>query len=498
MTDIILIQPPLSRKERYGVLSSGGSCLPPFGLAWLAAVLREEGYSVSIIDSEAELLSCKEVVSRVLAENPSVVGITGTTISVSRAGDVAHALREQSFSRPIILGGPHVTAVPEATLRTFSSFDVAVTGEGEKTIVQLMKVLTSLRNTFAADEHFLKDSMDEALKGVKGIAFIGANDHYIETPPQEYLSQDELNDLPLPAFDLLPPLNSVYQPSALRSHRLPSSSLITTRGCGGKCTFCDNTVFGNRTRSFSSDYILKMVDVLVRRYGVRDITFYDDNFVVNKKRLKEFCSALKENHPQLSWSCNARVDVINDELVDLVKAAGCWQMSVGIESGDQSILDRECKGITIEQVTKAVHLLHKARIKTKGFFMIGHPGETEETVQKTIDFALQLPLDDFQMSFLTPFPGTCIYKNASQWGELTENWDSMNMWTPVFIPRGFTRERLIELQSKALRSFYFRPSIVFRYFLTCVRTPSVTGAIFRGALSLLKGVFSSRREGIDS
>jgi radical SAM superfamily enzyme YgiQ (UPF0313 family) len=491
MKDMILIQPPLSRKERYGVLSSSGSCLPPFGLAWLGAVLEEDGFTVSVIDSEALLLDCNEVVKQVLLESPSVVGLTGSTISIGRAGKVAAQLRSAGYQGFILLGGPHVTACPEDTIRRFPDFNILVIGEGEKTLRELFPLLIE-----ASKEDSVK--LNDRIKAVRGIAFIDEENKFIKTEVREYLSPEELGQLPLPSFKLLPPLDSAYQPSALRSHRLPSSSLITTRGCGGKCTFCDNSVFGTRVRGFPANYIIEMVRRFVEDYGIKDITFYDDNFLVNKKRLKEFCALLKNDFPQVSWSCNARVDVITEELVTLVKENGCWQMSVGIESGVQDILDVEYKGITLQQVEKAVNLLHKHGIKTKGFFMIGHPGETEESVQKTIDFALSLPLDDFQMSFLTPFPGTCIYHNASSYGELSVNWDEMNMWTPVFVPFGFTRQRLIELQSSALRKFYFRPRIVLRYLWTCIRTPSLAGAVFRGGLSLLKGVFSSKRSGVDS
>jgi len=513
MQHLILVQPPLSKKERYGVLSSGGSCLPPFGLAWLASVLVEDGYKVSIIDSEALVLTPEEVVKTIIEKDPSVVGFTATTISVNRSYNVAKMLKEAGYKGQVLIGGPHVTAVPEDTLRKFPIFDLAVLGEGEKTIRELFPLLLDNKSRLQeklTEQSDLSDdkpvdsdieqsgllstnSLSAAIKAIKGIAFIDETGSFVRNPDREYLSKDELAKMPLPAFELLPPLDSAYQPSALRSHRLPSSSLITTRGCGGKCTFCDNTVFGTRIRSFSAEYIIEMVRILVEKYGIRDITFYDDNFVVNKKRLKEFCALLKENFPDLSWSCNARVDVITEELVSLVKEHGCWQMSVGIESGVQEILDVECKGITIEQVKKAVGLLNKYGIKTKGFFMIGHPNETEETIKKTIDFALSLPLDDFQMSFLTPFPGTCIYKNIEQWGVLDAKWDEMNMWTPVFIPFGLTRDRLITLQASALRKFYFRPRIILRYLKTCILTPSVAGAVFRGGLSLLKGVFSSRR-----
>ena len=478
MIDLLLVQPPLSREERYGVLSAGGSSLPPFGLAWLAATAREMGHSVAILDGEVEGLGESGTVERILSIKARLVGFTATTISIGRAGNIAKGLKEKGFDGKILIGGAHVTAVPEKTLSTYEAFDLAVLGEGEATLRELLPRLLD----------------DKDISEVKGLA-IRQEQGVKRTPPRPFLELSELAALPLPAFDLLPPLTKAYQPSALRTHRLPSCSLVTTRGCGGQCTFCDNTVFGRRIRAFPAEYITEMVARLVKDYGVRDLTFYDDNFVVNRKRLKHFCSLLKKEKFDLTWSCNARVDVITEELIETVKTAGCWQMSVGIESGDQGILDEECKGITLQQVRKAVNLLANNGIRTKGFFMVGHPGETVETAEKTIRFALELPLDDFQMSFLTPFPGTCIYHEVDKWGTLTENWEEMNMWTPVFIPNGMTREELVQLQSKAMRSFYLRPRIMWRYLMTCLTKPSVIGAVFRGGMALLGGIFSHERAG---
>jgi len=483
--DIVLVQPPLTRQERYGVLSAGGSCLPPFGLAWLAAVARRDGFRPAIIDAEAEGLGVDATVERILASGAPIVGLTATTISAGRAGTVAAALRDRGFDGILLLGGAHVTAVPEPTLAAYEAFDGAVLGEGEATLAELLPLL-------------LGDSVGkgrDALPSVPGLAVRRPDGTVVRTGERSFLGTDELAALPLPAFDLLPRLDVAYQPSALRTNRLPSSSLVTTRGCGGQCTFCDNTVFGRRIRSFSAEYVIEMVDMLVTDYGVRDLTVYDDNFVVNRKRLAEFCRLLRARGHDVSWSCNARVDVIDDDLVAQIKDAGCWQISVGIESGVQEILDRECKGVTLQQVRRALSILHGRGIRTKGFFMIGHPGETVATADQTLAFALELPLDDFQMSFLTPFPGTCLYHAAAQWGTLDERWDEMNMWTPVFVPHGMTRDQLVTLQRRAMRRFYFRPRVMARYLWTCLTKPAVVGAVLRGGLALLRGVFSSERAG---
>lgn len=481
MLDLVLVQPPLSRRDRYGVLAASGSSLPPFGLAWLAAVARADGYRVAILDAEAEGLGTASTVARLLDLGAAVVGLTATTISIGHAAAVAAGLSSAGYGGTVIVGGAHVTAAPEATMRTWPAFDLAVLGEGEATLRELLPLL-------------LDGGSHERLSRVPGLLLRGADGALSRTAERPFLSQDELSALPLPAWDLLPSLTRVYQPSALRTHRSPSSSLVTSRGCFGRCTFCDNTVFGCKVRSFPASYVADMVERLVADYGVRDLTMYDDNFVVNRKRLTEFCDLLRQRHLDVTWSCNARVDVIDEKLAAQVKAAGCWQMSVGIESGSQEILDRECKGETLDQVRRAVGILHRQGIRTKGFFMVGHPGETEETARATLDLALELPLDDFQMSFLTPFPGTAIHAEVDRWGTLDERWDAMNMWTPVFVPHGMTAERLVELQQRAMRRFYFRPRIMLRYLAEVLRHPGRVGAVLRGGLSLVRALVTRKRD----
>lgn len=481
MLDLVLVQPPLSRRDRYGVLAAGGSSLPPFGLAWLAAVARADGYRVAIVDAEAEGLGTASTVARLMELGAPVVGLTATTISIGHAAAVAADLRAAGYAGSVIVGGAHVTAAPEATLGAWPAFDLAVLGEGEATLRELMPLL-------------LDGGSRDRCGSVAGLLLRDGDGGLRRTAERPFLSESELAALPLPAWDLLPSLTRVYQPSALRTHRSPSSSLVTSRGCFGRCTFCDNTVFGCRVRSFPASYVADMVERLVTDYGVRDLTMYDDNFVVNRKRLTEFCDLLRTRNLDITWSCNARVDVIDERLAAQVTEAGCWQMSVGIESGSQEILDRECKGETLEQVRRAVGILHDHGIRTKGFFMVGHPGETEETARATIDLALELPLDDFQMSFLTPFPGTAIHAEVDRWGTLDERWDAMNMWTPVFVPHGMTAERLVELQQQAMRRFYFRPRIVARYLVDTLLHPGRIGAVVRGALSLVRALMTRERD----
>ncbi|MBI4864349.1 MAG: cobalamin B12-binding domain-containing protein [Candidatus Riflebacteria bacterium] len=471
----VLVNPPITLQERYGKLSAAGSSLPPFALMGLASYARENGFESAIVDAEALRLTVDETVEAIVALDPWVVGFTATTLSVGRAAEVAEKLKEARPDLPTVIGGPHFTALPEPTLSLYRQFDVGAFGEGEETWREL---LTGLRSGDGSSD----------LAKIDGLV-LRQGPAVVRTRPRAPI--EPLDRLPLPAWDLLPELNRHYQPSALRQHRSPTSALVTTRGCFGSCTFCYNSVFGRRVRAFSAGYVLRMVRHLVERFGVRDITFYDDNFVHPRQRLRELFSMVRAEGIDLTWSANSRVDVVDRELLTTMRESGCWQLSWGIESGDQRILDHEAKHITIEQVRRALDWSHRAGIRNKGFFIIGHPMETPETIAKTIELALQLPLDDFQMSFLTPFPGTQVFAQASQYGTMTEDWDRMNMWTPVFVPNGLTEDDLVSWQKTAIRRFYFRPRIVLGY-LAKLDSLARWRAFARGALAVLGALLPGR------
>ena len=473
----VLVNPPVSLQERYGRLATAGSSLPPFALMWLAAAARNQGFDSAIVDAEAEILGPDETAKRILDLNPSAVGFTASTLSIDKAAAVAKLIKEASPRTPCVIGGPHFNAAPFKTLELFPDFDMGAIGEGEDTWVDLL-------NCFQAGDD---------LRKVKGM-LLRQDGTVVQTLPRPI--EEDMDRIPMPAWDLLPDLTSHYQPSAMRQHRSPASSLVTTRGCFGKCNFCDTSVFGQRVRGFSADYVFEMIRYLVEQHGVRYITFYDDNFAHQKNRLRKLMDKLKDAAYDLTFSVNSRVDVVNPETLGLLAESGCWQISWGIESGSQEILDKTAKHVTVEQIRKALAWSHEAGINNKGFFIMGHAGETLQSIQETIDLALELPLDDFQMSFMTPFPGTEIHTNLDQYGVMDENWKDMNMWTPVFVPHGLTKADLIRWQKTAIRKFYFRPHIIMNY-LKSIDSLARFQALSRGFITVLKALILTD-EGIGS
>lgn len=473
MKKVILINPPLTMEERYGVLAKAGSKLPPLGLCNLAAVVREAQIDVTVVDAPASEYDIKETFEIIEDYNPDLIGITAVTVSINNAAQLAEYIKKKRPQSSIILGGPHVTAIPEETLKRFPEFDIAVVGEGEETFLELVNKWDRLKD----------------LKKIKGLAF-RENGEVILSPPRPFI--DNLDRLPLPTWDLLPDFPRVYSQSAMRSYRHPSTSLITSRGCYGKCTFCDNSVFGRKIRFHSAEYVINIIKHLIDRYGIKEISFYDDNFVVFEKRISKICKTIIDEKIDITWSCDARVDIVKSpEVLKMLKKAGCWQICYGIESGNQQILDEEKKNISIEQVRQVVDWSANAGLKIKGFFMMGHPLETEHTLDETIEFAKELPLTNAHVTFLTPFPGSELHKTAQSYGTFDDDWKKMNMWTSVFVPYGLSKKVLQKYKNRFFREFYLRPRIILTY-LKNIRRPRQLLSLIKGFVTLVKSQVKSR------
>ena len=466
MTDIVFTRTLLTQEQMYGDLAGIGASEPSLGLCYLSAQVREKGFRVKIIDALAEGLTNEKLADQILQMNPKYVGISSVTISIYDAASVAEIVKEKNSNIKIIVGGAHMTAVPFETMEQFPQIDIGVIGEGEVTIVELMKALDN--NT--------------KLDNVSGIVFRN-NGRLKVTGQREFIN--DLDLLPMPAWDLLPPM-SFYSPPAWSLNKSNAGLLVTSRGCANNCTFCDRSAFGRRYRSHSAGYVMKMIRHLYDNYNIRHFRINDDNFILFKKRLYEICDILIKNGPKISWSCFARVDGVNPELLKLMKQAGCWQISYGVETACQEIHNIEKKNITIEQIEKAIIWTHRAGIKTIAFCMIGHPLETTQTIRKTINFVKRLPLDDFKMMYITPYPGTELYRDAEKYGTINRDWRMLNSYQePPFVPYGLTKEQIVVYRNKAFKEFYLQPRIILSYLLY-IRNRKQLTAIIKGVLSLLK------------
>jgi len=433
---IVLVNPPMQIEKVYGSFSEWAGISPPTGLCYIAALIRKHGYDVSILDAEALHLGLEATTEAVLQLKPDIVGIACKTLWVVNAHRVAQALKEKMPGLLIVAGGNHVTALPERSLKEFPAFDMLVIGEGEITFLELLN----------------KINAGEDLYNVPGLAFRHNGEAHI-APARERIRN--LDELPFPAYDLLPELKTHYWPSLNNVKRFPAFSLVTSRGCPGQCTFCDRKVFGNRVTGHSPEYIVSMIKELYHKYGMRYLLFDDDNLLLNKKRLFRTFELLKKEGLDIPFSCQSRVDTIDEEMLNFLKKSGCKQILYGIESGSQKILDAMKKHITVDRVREAVKLTKKAGIEAQGFFIVGYPGETEETLKDTVKLIKKCRFDDIATFFFTPLPGSEIYQNVDKYGTYIEDWEKMNaMDEIIFVPATITKDKLKEGSIRAYDSCY--------------------------------------------
>jgi len=466
MLDLLLLNPPLSGRERYGNLAIGGSYMPPLGLAQLAAVARENGYSVEILDAEALGYSIKQTVNHIVNAAPRYLGITSTTIAIYKAGEIAEQVKKRlGKDTVIILGGAHISAVSKITMEIFSGFDIGVLGEGEETLAELLDALDKGKDT----------------NNIQGL-IIRKDADIVITPPRPFMK--DLDRLPLPAWDIIDGLTKYYKPSVFGFKKLPITSLVTSRGCPGKCSFCNQGPWGKMYREFSAERVMEMMRILYYEYGIRDIAIYDGLFGVNRKRLTKLCNLLVKENWDLVWSANARVDMVNPKMLKMVKEAGCWSLAYGIESGAPSVLRFIQKYTTPEQILTALKWTKDAGMVAKGYIMYGTPTETEETMKETLELILKADLDLLTVNHFTPFPGTLDYTRAKDYGTFNDDWRHLNEHQIVFIPRGLTAERIEDYIRKTTWGFYMRPRII-RDFLKRFRDQKSALLLSKGALAFL-------------
>ncbi len=364
---------------------------PPLGLAYLAAVLERAGHTIAVFDlglsPDSELA---EDVRRVAAYAPDLVGLTAMTNTWYNAVALAHALKA-ALACPIVVGGPHATVFPERVAQE-PAIDYVVVGEGEETLLELVTLLERTGMAPTAD----------ALGAVRGLCFVRAG-ALVKTAERPLIR--DLDALPFPArhlFDLA--AYPLYTPDRQRM-----LTVLTSRGCPYNCSYCFKGIVGRTYRQRSPENLIAELCSLIDAYGVRNFYFIDDLFTLDSKRLAVFAEQVIARRLDIRWQCLARVDRVTPELLQLMYRAGCRQLHYGVESADQAILDRIGKRITPAMVRQAVGWTRAARIRSKGYFMLGLPGDTEETMAKTIAFAAELELDEAMFSLTTPFPGTQLW-----------------------------------------------------------------------------------------
>lgn len=447
---------------------SFGTVSPPVGLLYLGTVTKVSGRDTVIIDAASLNYSIKTTVDAILNEKPDYLALTAVTLTIAESAKIAEEIKIALPNIIIIIGGHHLTALPEETMNKYPQFDFGVIGEGEITIIELFDELDLKRTN---------------LNLVNGIIYRENNQLKI-TPPRERIKN--LDSLPLPDWSLLPNLVRIYSPPPHVVEVFPSIGFNSSRGCPGKCIFCSNSVFKNKLSYLSANRLFEIVNQLHKEYGIKEIWLGEDNFLIYKKRLFEFSKLLIDNNLKMSFVCSGRIDNVKskDELI-LMKKAGFRQIWYGIESGDQRILDILQKEITLEEIHKIVNWTHEVGIEPCGYFIFGAPGETEETLNKTLNLSLNLNLQAAHASFMIPFPGSTLYNNYNQYGVFYG--DNLDMYKPSFIPTGLDQKTLVKYFKNFYRKFYLRPRIILIY-IRRLKNPHNIIPIFKGFLELIKNI----------
>ncbi|MDO8528350.1 MAG: radical SAM protein [Nanoarchaeota archaeon] len=435
---VLLIQPNYRRIYAYAKNKEITPIFPPFGLAYIAAVLKKNNIPVKILESNVFDLNHEQIKKEIEEYNPNIVGITSTTSMIEEAHEIALLCDEKI---KVIIGGVHASSLPEETLEKFERFDFLVRGEGEFAMLELVQ--------------------KKPLEKIKGLSY-RKNGKIKHNAPRELNNQ--LDELPFPSRELLP-MDKYFSAGAKQT---PSDYILSSRGCPYQCIFCaDHLVHGRKFRFRSPENIIKEVEELHKR-GVKDWDFIDDNFTLINERVEKFCDLMiqKGLNKKMSWRCanGIRVDRITLELLKKMKEAGCYMVSLGIESGNEEILRNMKKDINLEKVRMAVKWCNEVGIETRGLFMFGNLGENEKTMQDTIDFAKSLNLDTASFHITIPFPNTEYWNIVKKEGEIyPKNYRDYIAYGNVIFKHGELNEKtLLKMQTKAFKEFYFRPKIVFK------------------------------------
>jgi anaerobic magnesium-protoporphyrin IX monomethyl ester cyclase len=448
-------------KPKYGV--------PPMGILHIAAELRRRGVEAHVLDAEIEGLTVEEMVSRILDVDPDLVGFSIMTPQLHAALEASVLLKQARPSLPLVLGGAHISSTHEDTFEFADCFDFAVYGEGELTMIEVVERLAEGK------------SLPGCLEGINGVIYRREDGTVVRNPPRAWVRD----------LDTLVPID--YDVLDIHKYRIPTLpgppvvGMMISRGCPFKCTYCDApTTTGVKIRFHSPERAAEDIRYYQRRYGVKAFSFRDSTFTANRKWVLAFCDALlKSPGPKTYWRCNTRVDVVDDEMLGLMRRAGCYTINFGVESGHPEILKNIRKEVALERIYKAHELTRKHGIRTYTTFLVGSIGETEDTIKTTMKVAAAIR-PSLAMYFVTiAYPGTQLYNEAVAKKLVEPRWWANDYWDPrkntafeqrwgwsagagaLKIP-GFDSEKW---QKRATRSFYLRPRFVWDTMTFTARNP---------------------------
>jgi anaerobic magnesium-protoporphyrin IX monomethyl ester cyclase len=472
--DIMLVNPPtpdgelwIRTQHRVGRRTRENMVWPQVSLAQMAALLHPV-YKVKVVDCNAERIGWPEFTKMLDKYQPKyyLTQLTAPTLENDIYGCfLAHARGAKTMAF-----GTHITPVPLETMRPYPSLDFALVGEPDLTIRDLLDHLENrfderspeIIKMFEKHDPGYKPSLNEDgtvnMRGIKGIAW-RKGDEVTLNFPRPFVA--DLDDMPVPMHELLP----------LQSYRMPYikgpfTFIVTSRGCPAGCTYCIKHVSYQYSARIRSPKLIMEELWQLKKLGINNIHMYADLFTVNRDQVIELCNLMIEEKIDIHWTSNSRVDYVDEEMLNLMGKAGCRLISWGIESGNEQILKHARKGAYPDKAERALRWAKQAGIMNWGYFIIGLPGETEETIRQTIDFAKKLPLDIALFHVAAPYPGTPFFFEVveNNWFRPGTRWEQVDMdkGTVLDYPN-LSAERLLYWQKRAFREWAFRPGPAFTY-----------------------------------
>jgi anaerobic magnesium-protoporphyrin IX monomethyl ester cyclase len=472
--DILLVNPPtpdgglwIRTQHRVGRRTRENMVWPQVSLAQMAALLHPT-YKVKIIDANAERMGWKKFTELISQYQPKyyLTQVTAPTLE----NDLFGVFLAKARGALTIAFGTHVTPIPVETMRPYPSLDIVLLGEPDLTIRDLLDHLEGKTDDRPPliqkmiDEHdpdyrtsFHEDGSVD-FSGIKGLVW-RKGDEIIINQQRPFIK--DLDDLPVPLHEMLP-----YQKYRMPLIKGPFTFIVTSRGCTAGCIYCIKHVsYQYSVRLRSPEKILEELWVL-KKLGINNVNMYADLFTVNRDQVIGLCKAMIDANINMKWTCNSRVDYVDEEMLGLMAKAGCWLMTWGIESGSEQVLRHARKGAYPDQAMRALTWAKKAGIKNWGYFIVGLPTETEETIRMTIDFSKKLPLDIALFHVAAPYPGTPFFFEVVEqgWFRPGTKWEQVDMdkGTVLDYP-GLPAEKLLYWQKRAFREWAFRPGPIFTY-----------------------------------
>jgi len=434
---IALIKPPQETNE----------IQPPLGLGYLASSIKKFS-DVEIIDSIKDNLDIKGVIKRIKNKKFDIIGFQCYTVDFNTVKILTKHIKEKNPNSILIIGGPHPTLDPINTLKNIN-VDYLFLGDSEISFNMFVNFLKNKK---------LKESN---LKKIPGFAY--HNKNKININPIKY--PENLDDYD-PSWHLYGLKEYPLAPHGAFCKQSPTAPIIITRGCPFNCTYCGGPkISGRKIRSHSVNFVIKQIEILVKKYGIKEIHIEDDNFTMNKEFVEEFCNKLIKKNFGITWTCpnGVRIDTLDEKLLKLMKKSGLYSLSVGIESGSDNIRKLMKKNLDTKTIKEKIDLIRKCKIDVIGFFIVGYPGESVKDIGKTIDLACKLDLKRAAFSAFKPFPGTDIYNELIKKGEIQKlDYNKFSLDAIAWSPKGISIKKLKNLRRKAFIKFYMRPKIILK------------------------------------